>query len=79
MPGEKIPVNRGATIGGIVEIGRGCWRGCAFCSPAMRSVRHRPVENILKDVQVNLDCGQKDIILHSEDVFSYGSKGMEAE
>ena len=78
VPAKSIPVNKGATIGGIVEIGRGCWRGCAFCSPAMRSMRHRPVENILKDVQVNLDSGQKDIILHSEDVFSYGYTGMGA-
>ncbi len=72
VAGEAIPVNRSATIGGIVEIGRGCWRGCAFCSPAMRSLRHRPLEKILEDVQVNLDSGQKDIILHSEDFFSYG-------
>ncbi|MFZ3149227.1 MAG: radical SAM protein [Methanothrix sp.] len=70
--GEAIPVNRGPTIGGIVEIGRGCWRGCAFCSPTMRTMRHRPVEKILEDVRVNLAGGQKDIILHSEDVFSYG-------
>ena len=70
--GESIPVNRAATIGGIVEIGRGCWRGCAFCSPANRSLRHRPLEKILEDVRVNLACGQKDIILHCEDFFSYG-------
>ncbi len=75
VPGNDIPVNRGATIGGIVEIGRGCWRGCAFCSPAMRTLRHRPIENILGDVSVNLAAGQKDIILHSEDVFSYGYSG----
>jgi radical SAM superfamily enzyme YgiQ (UPF0313 family) len=74
--GERIPTNRGATIGGIVEIGRGCWRGCAFCSPAMRTMRHRPLENILEDVRVNLAAGQRDIILHSEDFFSYGSAGM---
>lgn len=73
--GEDIPANRGGTIGGIVEIGRGCWRGCAFCSPAMRTLRHRPLEKILEDVQVNLFCGQKDIILHSEDFFSYGYRG----
>ncbi len=73
--GEDIPANRGGTIGGIVEIGRGCWRGCAFCSPAMRTLRHRPLEKILEDVQVNLSCGQKDIILHSEDFFSYGYRG----
>ncbi len=76
VPGERIPTNRGATIGGIVEIGRGCWRGCAFCSPAMRTMRHRPLENILEDVRVNLAAGQRDIILHSEDFFSYGSGGM---
>ena len=59
-----------------MEIGRGCSRGCAFCSPAMRSMRHRPLENILEDVRVNLAAGQRDIILHSEDFFSYGSAGM---
>ena len=72
VPGEDIPACRGATIGGIVEIGRGCWRGCAFCSPTNRVMRHRPIENILKDVKVNLEAGQRDIILHSEDFFSYG-------
>lgn len=72
VPASEIPVSRGASIGGIVEIGRGCWRGCAFCSPANRIMRHRPIEGIIKDVQTNLDSGQRDIILHSEDFFSYG-------
>ncbi len=76
VPGEMIPVNRGATIAGIVEIGRGCWRGCSFCSPTMRTLRHRPLERILEDVKVNLQSGQRDVLLHSEDVFTYGSKGM---
>lgn len=76
VSGEKIPINRGATIAGIVEIGRGCWRGCSFCSPTMRTLRHRPLQNILDDVNVNLQNGQRDILLHSEDVFTYGSKGM---
>jgi radical SAM superfamily enzyme YgiQ (UPF0313 family) len=76
VPGDRIPVNRGATIAGIVEIGRGCWRGCSFCSPTLRTIRHRPLENILEDARVNLAEGQKDILLHSEDVFTYGSSGM---
>jgi len=76
VPGERIPVNRGATIAGIVEIGRGCWRGCSFCSPTMRTLRHRPIEKILEDVKVNLQNGQRDVLLHSEDVFTYGSRGM---
>jgi radical SAM superfamily enzyme YgiQ (UPF0313 family) len=76
VPGEEIPVNRGATIGGIVEIGRGCWRGCSFCSPAMRTLRHRPIHKILEDVKINLERGQGDVLLHSEDVFAYGSSGQ---
>ncbi|MDD1741849.1 MAG: B12-binding domain-containing radical SAM protein [Methanotrichaceae archaeon] len=75
VSGEKIPVNRGATIAGIVEIGRGCWRGCAFCSPTTRSFRHRPLNKILEDARINIQNGQKDILLHSEDVFAYGSNG----
>jgi radical SAM superfamily enzyme YgiQ (UPF0313 family) len=79
VPGEDIPVNRGPTIAGIVEIGRGCWRGCAFCSPTMRSLRNRPLEKILQDVAVNLNAGQNDVLLHSEDVFTYGSKGLKPD
>jgi len=79
VAGDRIPVNRGATIAGIVEIGRGCWRGCAFCSPTMRSLRHRPVSSILEDVRVNMREGMRDVLLHSEDVFTYGSRGMRPE
>jgi radical SAM superfamily enzyme YgiQ (UPF0313 family) len=79
VPGDEIPNNRGPTIGGIVEIGRGCWRGCSFCSPTMRTLRHRPLDNILEDVRMNLQNGQRDILLHSEDVFIYGSKGMKPD
>ncbi|NYT01463.1 MAG: B12-binding domain-containing radical SAM protein [Methanosarcinales archaeon] len=75
VPGEDIPVNRGPTIAGIVEIGRGCWRGCTFCSPTMRTLRHRPLSRILEDARTNLEAGQKDVLLHSEDVFTYGSPG----
>ncbi len=77
VPGDEIPVNMGATVGGIVEIGRGCWRGCSFCSPTMRRPRHRPISNILKDAEVNIRAGQLDLILHSEDAFQYGSAGSE--
>jgi len=76
VAGDEIPINRGATIAGIVEVGRGCWRGCSFCSPTMRTLRHRPLASILEDAKVNLECGQRDILLHSEDVFTYGSSGI---
>jgi radical SAM superfamily enzyme YgiQ (UPF0313 family) len=79
VAGENIPVNRGASIAGIVEVGRGCWRGCSFCSPAMRTLRHRPLDRILADASINLEAGQGDILLHSEDVFTYGSSGGRPE
>jgi len=79
VPGGEIPINRGATVGGIVEIGRGCWRGCSFCSPTMRRPRHRPVSKILEDALVNLEAGQGDLILHSEDAFMYGSVGTDPD
>jgi radical SAM superfamily enzyme YgiQ (UPF0313 family) len=75
VAGEDIPVNRGPTTAGIVEVGRGCWRGCSFCSPTKRTLRHRPLDRILEDVAVNLKAGQMDVVLHSEDVFTYGSPG----
>ncbi len=79
VAGGNIPVNRGPTIAGIVEVGRGCWRGCSFCSPSMRTVRHRPLDKILDDVKVNLKAGQRDVVLHSEDVFTYGSSGAKLD
>jgi len=79
VAGQDIPVNKGPTIAGIVEVGRGCWRGCTFCSPTMRTLRHRPLDKILDDVMVNLKAGQRDVLLHSEDVFTYGSSGLKPD
>ncbi|HDJ89549.1 MAG TPA: B12-binding domain-containing radical SAM protein, partial [Thermoprotei archaeon] len=70
---NEIPLLRGATIGGIVEVSRGCGRGCAFCRPNLVPLRHRPIEHILEDVKTNLKYGQRNICLHAEDIFRYGS------
>ena len=69
---EQIPRLRGGTVGGIVEVSRGCGRGCRFCSPTLRRLRHRPIEDILYDVKVNVHAGQTSIVLHAEDVLRYG-------
>jgi radical SAM superfamily enzyme YgiQ (UPF0313 family) len=76
VPVEKIPKIRGPTTHGLVEISRGCCRGCAFCTPSMWRIRHKPVEQILHDVKVNAQAGNHNIILHSEDVLLYGVKGV---
>ncbi len=71
---EDIPNIRGATIHGLVEIGRGCGRGCSFCTPGVQRLRFKSVEHIAGDVKINIEAGQRAISLHSEDVLRYGAK-----
>ena len=75
VPLGDIPIMRGPSVNGTVEISRGCGRGCEFCNPNMRMVRHIPLERILYEVKVNLRHSPK-ITLHAEDVLRYGAKGM---
>lgn len=70
---EKIPIIKGASVNGLVEITRGCPRGCRFCSVTLRPLRHIPIEHVVKEVEVNVSRGVKHAILHSEDVLLYGS------
>ncbi|WGI16681.1 radical SAM protein [Methanonatronarchaeum sp. AMET-Sl] len=71
---EQIPLLKGATIHGLVETMRGCGRGCDFCTPAMQKIRFKPIENIVKDVETNLNAGIETALLHSEDILRYGTK-----
>ena len=73
---DEIPNILGGTIHGLVEIGRGCGRGCSFCTPGMHRLIHKSVEHILGDVKVNVGAGQRSICLHSEDVLRYGARGI---
>jgi radical SAM superfamily enzyme YgiQ (UPF0313 family) len=71
---EEIPRIINGSINGLVEIGRGCCRGCKFCSVTLRPLRWFPIERILEEVDVNLKAGNKGILLHQDDVMLYGSK-----
>ena len=73
---EEIPTIRGATIHGLVEVSRGCGRGCSFCTPTMQLLRFKSLERIVRDVQTNINVGQCAISLHSEDLLRYGAKGI---
>lgn len=73
---ERIPVNRRATVGGIVEIARGCGRGCRFCQPTLQRLRSRPLEDIIEEVKVNAEVNRF-ATLHAEDVLRYKAKGLE--
>jgi radical SAM superfamily enzyme YgiQ (UPF0313 family) len=71
---EEIPNITGATIHGLVEISRGCGRGCSFCTPTMQKLRFKSVEHVVRDVETNVAAGQRSICLHSEDILRYGAK-----
>jgi radical SAM superfamily enzyme YgiQ (UPF0313 family) len=71
---EDIPDIRGASVNGLVEIGRGCCRGCQFCSVTLRPLRWYPINKICREIDVNVAGGMKGTILHAEDVMLYGSK-----
>mgnify|MGYP000026368872 CR=1 FL=1 len=73
---EEIPVIKGASVNGLVEIMRGCPRGCRFCPVTLRSLRFIPLEKIREEILVNLRAGIKGVLLHSEDVFLYYAEGV---
>jgi len=73
---DEIPLIKYASINGLIEIMRGCPRGCRFCSVTLRSLRHIPLEKIEKEIMVNVEQGVKNGILHSEDVLLYGANGI---
>jgi radical SAM superfamily enzyme YgiQ (UPF0313 family) len=76
-PIDRIPLIKGASVNGLVEIMRGCPRGCKFCSVTLRPLRHIPIDRILKEIEVNKGFGINGAILHSEDILLYGARGIE--
>lgn len=76
VPLEQIPLIKNPTINGLVEIARGCGRGCEFCSPTMSKFRSRRIEEIMKEVKINVESGTG-ALLHAEDVLRYGANGVQ--
>jgi radical SAM superfamily enzyme YgiQ (UPF0313 family) len=76
VPEDEIPAIKEATIDGIIEIARGCGRGCDFCIPTLQRYRCLSIDHILKEVEVNLRAGRRPL-LHAEDVLRYKAKGLE--
>ncbi|MEM3170402.1 MAG: radical SAM protein [Candidatus Nitrosotenuis sp.] len=71
---DQVPLIRNPSTGGIVEITRGCGRGCQFCSPDLLAFGSIPKEKILKEVELEVKSGIERILLHSEDALFYGRK-----
>jgi len=71
---ENVPLIKHASSYGMVEIMRGCGRGCQFCSPTMRTKHSFPIDHIMKEVEINIKEGSETIFTVTEDIFLYKSK-----
>jgi radical SAM superfamily enzyme YgiQ (UPF0313 family) len=71
---DKIPLIQGAACYGMVEITRGCGRGCAFCTPTMRKRWDVPIDRIVAEAKLNVSAGADMAFLATEDLFLYGCK-----
>jgi len=72
---EEIPDIIRPSVNGLVEIGRGCCRGCEFCNVTLRPLRWYPLEKIKREISLNLKSENVEgCCLHAEDVMLYGSR-----
>lgn len=80
---DQIPEIVEPSMHGMVEVMRGCGRGCKFCDVTLRSLRYYSPEKVKREIEVNLKKGgSKAAWIHSDDIFVYGldprtSKQME--
>lgn len=71
---DEIPKILGPAMHGMVEVMRGCGRGCAFCEVTLRRPRYMTYDFIQKEIEVNVRAGLTNANLHSDDFFLYDLK-----
>jgi len=70
-PLDSIPIAKNRSTFGVVEITRGCGRGCQFCSVALRDGKSIPLDHIVHNVRNQVAQGADTIMLTTEDLFLY--------
>jgi radical SAM superfamily enzyme YgiQ (UPF0313 family) len=70
-PLEAIPIADNRSTFGVVEITRGCGRGCQFCSVALRAGKSIPLNHVVQSVRNQVAQGADTIMLTTEDLFLY--------
>ncbi len=74
---DDISEIKNPSINGLIEIGRGCPRGCSFCSVTLKPLRWYSLERIKKEIKVNVNKRNLNAgLLHAEDVLLYGSNSV---
>ena len=68
---DEIPLIKGPTVKGFVEVMRGCGIGCDFCEVTLRPLRYYTTEMVKSEVAVNVAAGNTNAWVHSDEIFAY--------